>query len=186
MSRKDTTTSLDFTAILKARTKQEDAPPLPMKVPEELVIGPKALKQGGYFVNITKPRVRRLARPETANILIVEDEPSTLLLIDHVLAKAGYRTRKAANGATFVTLMKQPPIPDLILLDIELPDVSGVLILTKLRQHPGTKEIPIVVLSARSEPQDVFQCLKLGADGYISKPTKSSVMLQAVKAVLGG
>ena len=183
---KQDSNDLDFTAILNARAKTTEAPALPKKVPEEIIIGAKALKQGGYFVNITNPRVRRIARPETANILIVEDEPSTLLLIDHVLTRAGYRTRKAATGATFVTVIKQPPIPDLILLDLELPDVSGVVILTKLRQHPGTKEVPIVVLSARSEPKDVFQCMNLGADGYITKPTKASVMLQAVKAVLGG
>lgn len=186
MSDKDGDNDLDFTAILKSTAKISEAPRLPEKVPEEVVIGSEALRKGGYFVNITNPRVRRIARPETANILIVEDEPSTLLLIGHVLGKAGYRTRKAANGATFVTLIKQPPVPDLILLDLELPDVSGVLILTRLRQHPGTKAIPIVVLSARSEPQDVFQCMTLGADGYITKPTKSGILLQAVKAVLGG
>ena len=64
--------------------------------------------------------------------------------------------------------------------------MSGVLILTKLRENPVTKAVPIVVLSARSEPKDVFQCMNLGADGYISKPTKASILLQAVKAVLGG
>ena len=186
MPKKDTTTSLDFTAILASKTQVPDAPPLPKKVPEEIIIGAKALKQGGYFINITNPKARRIARPESATVLIVEDEPSTLLLIDHVVTKAGDRTRKAATGATFVTLIKVPPIPDLILLDLELPDVSGVLILTKLRENPVTKAVPIVVLSARSEPKDVFQCMSLGADGYITKPTKASVLLQAVKAVLGG
>lgn len=185
MPKKDITTSLDFTGILAEREKAPAPPKVSKKVPEEVVIGAKALKKGGYFVNITNPRVKRVAKPEAATVLIVEDEPSTLLLIDHVLAKEGYRTRKAATGATFVTAIKLAPLPDLILLDLELPDVSGVLILTKLRQNAVTKAIPTVVLSARSEPQDVFQCMSLGADGYITKPTKSGILLQAVKAVLG-
>ena len=186
MPKKDITTSLDFTAIFTPKPKASEGPKLPKKIPEEVIIGAKALKKGGYFVNITNPRVRRIASPDKATILIVEDDPSTLLLIDLVLAKAGYRTRKAATGATFVTSIRIPPLPDLILLDLELPDVNGVVILAKLRANPHTKHIPIVVLSARSEPKDVYQCMSLGADGYISKPAKAGVMLQAVKAVLGG
>jgi CheY-like chemotaxis protein len=186
MSKSDTTTNLDFTAILAAKPKPSPAPALPKKLPEEIVIGAKALKKGGYFVNITNPRLKVNPRPATPTILIVEDEPDTLVLIGRVLEKEGYRTRKAATGATFVTAIKQVPVPDLILLDLELPDVSGVVILTKLRAHPGTKSIPIVVLSAHSEPKDVYQCMSLGADGYISKPTKASILVQAVKAVLGG
>lgn len=185
MTKPDRAKDLDFTGIFAGKARASEAPPLPKKVPDEIIIGAKALKKGGYFVNITNPRARRITRPETATVLIVEDDPSTLLLIDHVLAKVGYRTRKAANGATFVTLIRNPPVPDLILLDIELPDVSGVQILTKLRAHPQTKGVPIIMLSARSEPKDVFQCMSLGADGYITKPTKADILLQAVKAVLG-
>ena len=186
MSKVDTTTNLDFTALLTAKPNAPQAPALPKKLPEEIIIGAKALKKGGYFVNITNPRPKRIPGLTSPTILIVEDEPDTLLLIGHVLAKEGYRTRKAATGAAFVTAIKQAPIPDLILLDLELPDVSGVVILTKLRAHPGTKAIPIVVLSARSEPKDVYQCMSLGADGYISKPTNAAILVQAVKAVLGG
>ncbi len=185
MAKADKGNDLDFTGIFSVKTPAAIAPPMPRKLPEDIVIGAKALKKGGYFVNITNPRAKTVARPESATVLIVEDEPSTLLLIDHVLAKAGYRTRKAANGTTFVAQIKVPPIPDLILLDIELPDVSGTHILAKLRAHPQTRFVPIVVLSARSEPKDVFQCMSLGADGYITKPTKAGVLLQAVQAVLG-
>ena len=148
MNKKDITTSLDFTRIFAPKAKSPEVPKRPKKVPEESVIGAKALKKGGYFVNITNPRVRRIASPDKATVLIVEDEPSTLLLIDHVVSKAGYRTRKAATGATFVTSIRIAPIPYQILLDLELPDVSGVVILTKLRANAQAKNIPIVVLSA--------------------------------------
>ncbi len=186
MSKLDTTTNLDFTALLTAEPKAPQAPALPVKLPEEIVIGARALKKGGYFVNITNPRLKRIPRPASPTILIIEDEPDTLALIGRVLDKEGYRTRKAASGATFVTAMKQAPIPDLILLDLELPDVSGLVILTKLRAHAGTKAIPIVVLSAHSEPKAVYKCMSLGADGYISKPTRATTLVQAVRAVLGG
>ena len=176
---------LDFTGILTLRTPKPALPPPPKKLPDEIVIGAKTLKKGGYFVNITNPGAKRVAAPDKTTILIVEDEPSTLLLIDRVLARAGYRTRKAANGAGFVTAIKIPPVPDLILLDLEMPDISGFRILVKLRQHPQTKLIPVVILSAHTKPKIVFQGMSLGANGYISKPTKAGTLLQAVQAVLG-
>lgn len=185
MSKKAPSMDLDFTGILNTGALAPQPPPAPKKLPGDIVIGAKALKKGGYFVNITNPGVRRIASPEAATVLIVEDEPSTLLLIDHVLSKAGYRTRKAANGAGFVGAIKLPPVPDLILLDLEMPDISGFRILAKLRQHPQTKGIPVVILSAHSEPKVVFQGMSLGANGYISKPTQAGILLQAVKAVLG-
>jgi CheY-like chemotaxis protein len=177
---------LDFTGILSIKTLAAALPPLPKKVPEDVVIGARALQKGGYFVNITNPGVRRVLPPGNATVLIVEDEPSILLLIDHVLSGGGYKTRRAGSGAGFVAAIKVPPIPDLILLDLELPDINGFRILQKLRQNPHTKSIPVVILSAHSEPKIVFQGMSLGANGYISKPTRAGVLLEAVKTVLGG
>jgi CheY-like chemotaxis protein len=188
MTEKSKPIDLDFTGILNARTLEPVPPPLPKKMPEEIVIGAKALRKGGYFVNITPPDTAPANAPRRAGVptvLIVEDEPSTLLLIDHVLAKAGYKTRKAGDGAGFVAAIRIPPVPDLILLDLEMPDISGFRILVKLRQHPQTQHVPVVILSAHSEPKIVFQGMTLGANGYISKPTKAGILLQAVKAVLG-
>jgi len=176
---------LDFTGILSIKTLAAALPPLPKKVPEDVVIGAKALQKGGYFVNITNPGARRVAPKAKATVLIVEDDPSTLLLIEHVLVGGGYKTRRASSGAGFVAAIKVPPVPDLILLDLELPDISGFRILQKLRQHPQTKALPVVILSAHSEPKVVFQGMSLGANGYISKPTKAGILLEAVKAVLG-
>ena len=65
------------------------------------------------------------------------------------------------------------------------PFISGLGIPVKLREHPQTKTLPVLVLSARSELKDVYQCLSLGADGYVTKPTKAGPLLQAVKAILG-
>lgn len=185
MSAKDAGVELDFTGIFVVKALTQTAPPLPAKIPEEIVIGAKALKKGGYFIQITNPRPGRAVRAGSKTVLIIEDEPSTLLLLDHLLRKAGYVTRKAVNGASFVAAIKLPPLPDLVLLDLELPDISGLRILVKLREHPQTKTLPVLVLSARSELKDVYQCLSLGADGYVTKPTKAGPLLQAVKAILG-
>ncbi len=189
MGKEANAVDLDFTGILSIKTLAAALPPLPRKMPEDVVIGAKALQKGGFFVNITNPGVRRAAPPGKApakpTVLIVEDDPSTLLLIEHVLVGGGYQARRASSGAGFVAAIKVPPVPDLILLDLELPDISGFRILLKLRQHPQTKTLPVVILSAHSEPKIVFQGISLGANGYISKPTKAGILLEAVKAVLG-
>lgn len=174
---------LDFTGIFSRKDLKPAAPPLALT--DEVVIGAKSLKKGGYFVNLTHPRPGRARAPAATSILVVEDDPSTQMLLDRVLSRGGFRIRSAASGAGFVAAMKQPPIPDLLILDLELPDVSGFKILTKIREHPLTKQLPVIILSARSEPRDVFEGISLGADGYITKPANASALLQAVKAILG-
>jgi len=184
MPKQNKSVDLDFTGIF-SKADFKAPPPQPIPLPQEVVIGANALKKGGYFVNLTHPRARLIASPSAATVLIVEDDPSTLVLLDRLLTRAGYRTRMASSGSTFVATMRTTVVPDLILLDLELPDVTGFKILTKVREHPKTKHVPVVILSARSEPGDVFEGLSLGADGYVTKPTKSSTLIQAVKAVLG-
>lgn len=118
-----------------------------------------------------------------ANILLVEDEPAIQELIAFNLTQAGHHVLRASTAEVAMTLVKNA-LPDLILLDWMLPGASGIEIARKLRSDERTRQIPIIMLTARSEEQDKVQGLEAGADDYITKPFSPREMLARIKAVL--
>jgi len=102
-----------------------------------------------------------------ANILLVEDEPAIQELIAFNLVQAGHHVLRASTAEVALTLVKNA-LPDLVLLDWMLPGASGVEIARKLRADERTRQIPIIMLTARSEEQDKVQGLEAGADDYIT------------------
>ncbi|MEC5205846.1 MULTISPECIES: phosphate regulon transcriptional regulator PhoB [Vogesella] len=118
-----------------------------------------------------------------ANILLVEDEPAIQELIAFNLVQAGHHVLRASTAEVALTLVKNA-LPDLILLDWMLPGASGVEIARKLRADERTRQIPIIMLTARSEEQDKVQGLEAGADDYITKPFSPRELLARIKAVL--
>lgn len=101
--------------------------------------------------------------------LVVEDDPDQLALALRRLTTAGYPTQSAdCVQALFETLGRRTP--DAMFLDVELPDGNGFDVLTTLRQHPSFALLPIVMLTAKTEPEDIAKGLALGADGYVTKP----------------
>lgn len=82
--------------------------------------------------------------------------------------------------------MQKLPRADAVILDVNLPNVSGFKILAKIRAHPALRELPVIMLSGHSAPEYLLQGLSLGADAYLSKPAKSQAVFDALKAVLGG
>jgi two-component system OmpR family response regulator len=148
------------------------------------MIGDEKLKASGYFVNI----VRRSARDFTGAVplvMIVEDDPGTVRVIDAVLKRQGFGTRTAGNLGEIIRAMNTKPHPDLILLDIMLPDANGFSVLERLQRHPELNGIPVVMLTSLSEPADVAKGLALGATGYMSKPARPQALLSAIDIVLG-
>lgn len=118
-----------------------------------------------------------------ANILLVEDEPAIQELIAFNLTQAGHHVLRASTAEAALMLVKNA-LPDLILLDWMLPGASGVEIARKLRGDERTRQIPIIMLTARSEEQDKVQGLEAGADDYITKPFSPRELLARIKAVL--
>ena len=114
-------------------------------------------------------------------ILIVEDDPSICKLIDYNLKQAGYETLVAMNGNDALQLAEEKS-PNLILLDIMLPGMDGIEVCRQLRQR--TIEIPIIMLTARSDEADKVLGLELGADDYMTKPFSPRELTARVKAVL--
>ncbi|VAW05522.1 Phosphate regulon transcriptional regulatory protein PhoB (SphR) [hydrothermal vent metagenome] len=116
-------------------------------------------------------------------ILIVEDEPSQVEILRFNLANAGYEVRIEMDGEDGVRAAIEQP-PDLILLDWMLPNLSGVEACRQLRRRKETRQIPIIMLTARSEENDMIRGLNTGADDYITKPYSIKELLARVKAAL--
>lgn len=117
------------------------------------------------------------------SILVVDDEQDILDLIAYNLEKEGYSVRKATSGEAAQKLITESK-PDLVLLDVMLPGISGVDLCKKLKNNEHTRNIPVVLLTARSEETDVVVGLELGADDYITKPFRTRELLARLKAHL--
>ena len=118
-----------------------------------------------------------------ANILIADDEPNQLELMSFNLSNAGYSIIKATNGKEAIELIENHS-PDLIILDWMMPKMSGIDVCRTLRSRSETKQIPIIILSARSEDSDKSLGLDTGADDYISKPFSPKELISRVQALL--
>ena len=119
----------------------------------------------------------------SAKILIVEDEPSIQELLAFNMGQAGYQALRAEDAHSAWRQM-QDCIPDLILLDWMLPDTSGLEFAKQLRNDARTRDIPIIMLTARSEERDKISGLESGADDYITKPFSPRELLARIRAIL--
>ena len=118
-----------------------------------------------------------------AKLLLVEDEASQQVILDYNLKSAGYETVQASDGYQALQLIDKE-LPDLILLDWMLPGVSGIEICRQLKARKDTREIPIIMLSARSEEVDKVRGLETGADDYMQKPYGIQELLARIKLQL--
>jgi two-component system phosphate regulon response regulator PhoB len=117
------------------------------------------------------------------SILVVDDEADILELVSFNLIREGYRVLSAQTGEAGLDLARSE-IPDLIVLDLMLPGMDGLEVTRQLRVDTGTRDIPIVMLTAKGEEADIVAGLELGADDYITKPFSTRVLVARVKAVL--
>ena len=117
------------------------------------------------------------------SILIVEDEPALVDLLRYNLEANGFEVHAAMDGEDALVLVDER-LPDLIVLDWMLPSVSGIEICRQLRRKPATRQVPIILLTARSEESDRVRGLESGADDYITKPFSPSELLARIRAVL--
>ena len=118
-----------------------------------------------------------------ATILVVEDEPAIQELISYGLRQAGHVTLCAGDAEQAMTIVNDV-LPDLVLLDWMLPGMSGIEFAKLLRRVARTKNIPIIMLTARAEESDKVSGLEIGADDYITKPFSPRELIARIKAVL--
>ena len=117
------------------------------------------------------------------HILVVEDEDALSTLLQYNLEKEGYDISVAADGEEALTLVSER-LPDLIVLDWMLPKVSGIEVCRRLRQRSESRNVPIIMLTARGEETDRIRGLDTGADDYIIKPFAMSELSARIRAVL--
>ncbi len=117
------------------------------------------------------------------NILVVEDEDSLATLLQYNLEKEGYVVRAAGDGEEALLFVDEK-LPDLIVLDWMLPKVSGIEVCRRLRQKPETRNVPIIMLTARGEETDRIRGLDTGADDYVVKPFSMTELAARIRAVL--
>lgn len=118
-----------------------------------------------------------------STILVVEDEPAIAELLAVNLGFAGHKVLKAENAEAAWALV-QKEVPDLVLLDWMLPGMSGVQLARRLRSQDRTKDVPIIMLTARTDETDKVDGLETGADDYITKPFSPKELLARIKAVM--
>ena len=116
-------------------------------------------------------------------ILIVDDEEDILELLKYNLSREGYKVSCAASGEETLRAVRSA-IPDLIILDLMLPGIDGLEVARQLKNDVKTRDVPIVMLTAKGEEADIVTGLELGADDYITKPFSPRVLLARVRAVL--
>lgn len=119
-----------------------------------------------------------------ALILIVEDEADLLETLEYRLVKEGYETRSAASGQQALLAARAQPLPDLVLLDLMLPDIRGTEVCRQLRQDELTREIPVIMCTAMADEIDRVVGFEVGADDYVTKPYSVRELLLRVRAIL--
>ena len=125
-------------------------------------------------------RTAHLAKPL---ILVVEDEAPLLTLLRYNLEKQGFRVDEATDGQEALLRVAETK-PDLVLLDWMLPTLSGIEVCRQIRRRPATRDLPIIMVTARTEEQDAVRALDIGADDYIAKPFAMDALLARIRALL--
>lgn len=171
--------SIDVPAGFFKSEQKEDA--------AEVERGVSSLKRSGYYVRIAR---RPEAAPERKagwrpTVLVVDDDPDIIKLLATYLRLEGFAGRIARARAEIMTAFRIAPMPDLVLLDVQLPDANGFDVLARMRQHPILKSVPVIMLTAEATRESVLKGLQAGADGYVTKPFEPDDLMSAVKTVLG-
>jgi CheY-like chemotaxis protein len=188
MKAKSNNDDLDFTHAFNGPPKPPPSLAATSKAQKmEVNAGTAKLRQTGYCINIVRPaaKVAPLALGARRSILCIDDDVSLLEILVKKLTLDGYTVRTASDRDTIVAELRKLPSPDLILLDVGLPGVSGFDLLQKLRQHPNLGSVPVIMLTGRVSPEDVLHGMTNGADGYVSKPFQFDALAVAINTVLG-
>lgn len=116
-------------------------------------------------------------------VLVVEDEAALATMLRYNLEKQGFRVEEAVDGQEALTRIAEA-VPDIVLLDWMLPVMSGIEVCRQIRRRPATRDLPVIMVTARTEDQDAVRGLNTGADDYITKPFSMDALLARMRALL--
>ena len=120
-----------------------------------------------------------------STIMVVDDEPELATILRLMLERKGYSVRCAYSGPQLLAGLEEQK-PDLILLDVMMPEMDGLEVLTRLKGNPDTVTIPVIMLTALDRYEDRLRGYKLGADHYISKPFTKAQLMAGINRLLSG
>ena len=176
---------LDFTRFINRPVKE---PTLQQKQQAQATMaGIRSSKKAGFHVSI----INRPDKPVPAasggkhTVLMIDSDDANALVMTRALLLAKFDTRAAGKRDEIIAELNRKPPADAIVMDVALPEVGGLELLGRLREHPNYKTTPIIVATATKERDDVVAALAYGATGYMSKPFKPEALLDSVRAVLG-
>ena len=116
-------------------------------------------------------------------ILVVDDEPNIALSLEFLMKKAGFSVEVARDGREALARLERDP-PDLVLLDVMIPEIDGFELCERIRSRPEWRHIKVVMLTARGQESERSRGLALGADAYVTKPFSTRDLVERIKAML--
>ncbi len=179
--------NLDFKGFFSSTPASPVSPAMLEKAGANVDAAADSLRQNGYYVNIARRAEQKKSPASGArySVLVIEDNVELQKVLKFLLQFEDFNPRAASSRDEVVAALRTLPSPDVILLDVNLPDTNGFDILIRIRQHPLLKSIPVIMLTAQSTRQDVLRGLAGGADGYITKPFENEILMTGIRAVLG-
>ena len=178
--------ALDFAELLNRPVKVPTIQQLQQA--EATLSGLKASKKPGYFVHIINRAGKRaapLAGGTQYTVLVIDADQNNALTVTRALLLAKFETRAAGRQDEIVEQLNKQPAADVIAMDTVLPDVIGLELLGRLREHPAYKSVPIIVMTSKADHDDIVAALAYGASGFMTKPFKPEKLVESVQAVLG-
>ena len=179
---------IDFSDFFSPKkTSAEPSAGASASADKEAAVGTPELQSKGYYVSIARRSgsAHAPADGKTLAVLVIEDDPILGKLLHQRFTSEGYAVRVAANREQILAALRSLPLPNLVLLDVLLPDANGFDVLTRMKQHPKLRAVPVVMLTGQATRASVMRGLVGGADGYITKPFDVEILVRGVKAVLG-
>ena len=153
---------------------------------EETDKGVSALTEEGYYMSIARrATVRERKKGWRPLVLVVDEDPDLQRLLKMHLSLEGFSIRSAVKLDEILRGLSKDPAPDLVLLDVHLPDTNGFEVLDRMRADPALKDIPVIILTVESTREAVLTGLRGGVSGYLTRPFEPDVLTRAVRTVLG-
>ncbi len=117
-------------------------------------------------------------------VLIIDDDDALQKLVVTLLQRANFDTVSAMSAAEAAAILRKPPLPDAVLLDLMLPEVSGIEFLRQMRAKAVFDKLPVVILSALADPEQIREGLEAGADRYLTKPYLANNLVKTIQDVI--
>jgi CheY-like chemotaxis protein len=118
-------------------------------------------------------------------ILVVDDNPDSITILQSILETRGYRVVVAESGPAALQKIQEEPRPDLVLLDVMMPEMNGLEVLQNIKETHATARLPVILVTAKTHDEDVLSGYQYGADYYITKPFTAKQLLYGIDLVLG-